>query len=486
LIMDQLRTALAWLKRYHFWVLSVLVALICIFCWYKGSANMDARYAKDQSTITGGFTTVTSLRNDPFHPNDDVNAKQLAQAKKQGEDVAKLWKQVYDRQRENALIWPSKQLSPEFIKYVENLQFGADIPSAMRNHYQNYVDGHFKDLPRIIDARVADLTAAGGRGPEAPGGLIGASNEQDESDYTCEWLPADQQFIRDELYFGQQPFPIQIWVAQENVWVYETLLRIIAQTNRAAGATRMSNAAVKIVSELSVGARAAKGSRTSGRLWMKPPAGAGPAPGEAVPGSQGPEGGTPGSRDIGPENQGPGGGAGGAANEEQARQRLLSNRYLNAEGKAIPFAGGGGGEAPANPDGSAAGAPPVDLTVFGQEYKRLPVRMVLQMDERWLPQLISECASQPLQVEVQEVRINPSDVAGLNGSPGGSGPGAGRSEGGGGGGFTFPEEPTLQAFQSHPEHVTVVIQGIIYIFNKPNRAILVPPDQANPTVAAGG
>src|SRR5262245_22674382 len=135
--MDQLRTALAWLKRYHFWVLSVLIALVCVACWYKGSTNMNARYTKDQGTITGQFTTVKNLRNQPFHANDDVNAKQSAQTKKQGEDVEKLWQQVFNRQRDHVLKWPAQQLSPEFIKYVEKLQFGADIPSELRHNYQN-------------------------------------------------------------------------------------------------------------------------------------------------------------------------------------------------------------------------------------------------------------------------------------------------------------------------------------------------------------
>ena len=48
---------------------------------------------------------------------------------------------------------------------------------------------------------------------------------------------------------------------------------------------------------------------------------------------------------------------------------------------------------------------------FGKEFKRLPVRMRLWMDQRWLPHLISECANAPLQVEVQEVRINVADDA---------------------------------------------------------------------------
>ena len=79
------------------------------------------------------------------------------------------------------------------------------------------------------------------------------------------------------------------------------------------------------------------------------------------------------------------------------------------------------------------------LTAFGNEFKRLPVRMQLWMDQRWLPQLISECANAPLQVEVQEVRINPADDGSGGGGGGRGGGGYGRGEGGGYGGRSHRE-----------------------------------------------
>ena len=84
-----------------------------------------------------------------------------------------------------------------------------------------------------------------GAGPEGgmPGMVPGMLPEDD--DYICEWF--DQAVIRDELNFPQRPSSLRIWVTQEDLWVYHTLLDVIAKTNQAAGATRMSNAAVKVV-----------------------------------------------------------------------------------------------------------------------------------------------------------------------------------------------------------------------------------------------
>ena len=89
--------------------------------------------------------------------------------------------------------------------------------------------------------------------------------------------------------------------------------------------------------------------------------------------------------------------------------------------------------------------------------------MSLQMDVRWLPHLISECANAPLQVEVKEVRINPSET----GSGGGGGYGRGGRESGGGYGSTASAEGDQMGPEAEPNIKHVIIQGIIYIFNEP-------------------
>src|SRR6478752_2166623 len=122
--MDQLRTALVWLKKHHFWVLCGLVAIIALGSWAKASGKMDALFGTSSSAIKGEFGNVKKLRDDPFHPNEDVNTKQQAQTKQQAADVAKLWQQLYDRQRQHVLEWPT-ELTKDFRDSVEKLQFGA-------------------------------------------------------------------------------------------------------------------------------------------------------------------------------------------------------------------------------------------------------------------------------------------------------------------------------------------------------------------------
>ena len=202
-----------------------------------------------------------------------------------------------------------------------------------------------------------------------------------------------------------------------------------------------------------------------------------------------------------------GGGPGGNVQMSPAQEQtfLLSGRYVDDKGQAIPVGGGGdpsaAGAPPMGPPGgtpdpaAAAGpAPPLDPALFGVGYKRLPIRMVLRMDGRWLPTLISTCANEALRIEVQEVRINTPDIAGLDsGMTGGGvsmmpsyGPRGGMSGmpgGGGPGANLFPDHTGVQLFPQQPNVVNVAILGTIYIFNKPNPNILQQSGESNPAGA---
>jgi hypothetical protein len=106
------------------------------------------------------------------------------------------------------------------------------------------------------------------------------------------------------------------------------------------------------------------------------------------------------------------------------------------------------------------------------------------MDQRHLPTLIAQCATQPLQVEVQEVRINaPDAVTGDGGMGSAFRPGGGGGFDGSSGGSLFPILTGLQEFPEKPQIATVVIQGVIYIFNKPNLELL-KVESADGSIAA--
>lgn len=441
--MDQLKKAWAWFVQHHFWVLIVVAIGVAIFCWYSGATTLAEQFASNKQKIEQQFNAISQLRNTPFKPNQSVKEKQQEQINIQQKAVRELWQELYNRQRADVLKWPAN-LSSAFRNKVEQLQFGAEIQRDLRDHYNNYVRDHFPNLPKIVGAAVAAEGSSGrSRGNYGPRGMAGRGEfgddrgrnmeEFDDTEYMVEW--EDQDIVRQQLYMPSTPTSKRIWKTQEDLWVYEALLKIIAATNEAAGADRFSNAAVRVIETMEVGQPAAQKSRTKGRIAMVEPSGAagggfGDPYGGGDMGGMGGRGGFGGEMGgefdggFGGEFRGPGMGTGDSGDAE-----LFANRYIGPDGQPM-----------------SSEPPPTEA------FKRLPIRMQLWMDERWLPQLIAECANAPLQVEVQEVRINPNE------------------SGSRGRGRVMPNAGETMVPEAEPHMKTVIVQGIIYIFNPPPEA----------------
>ncbi|CAN0351712.1 unnamed protein product, partial [Ectocarpus sp. 4 AP-2014] len=218
--------------------------------------------------------------------------------------------------------------------------------------------------------------------------------------YLVDWV--DQGELRSRLELEKVPSHLQIWVLQEDLWVYGTLLEAIAKTNAATGATRRDRAAVQTILEMKVGQSAANYDASAGRLAV-------PDTSDSVPsgGFGGEFGGEFGGGEFG------GGGFGGG--------EFGGGGFGGGEFGGGEFGGGGGGFGGEGGDPTAVllggrylgpdDAPILEVTPgeysFGREFKRLPVRLTMEMDTRWLSTLMWELANAPLQVEVDQVRFNP-------------------------------------------------------------------------------
>ena len=162
--MDKIRTALGWLKRQHFWVLTGLVALIALGCWWMATGKLRAAYETNQKTITAEFANLQAVRGASFHPNQSIIDRQNAENKKQLDSVTKLCEQLHNKQREEVLKWPP-DLSQAFRDAVEKMQpLIGEIPTELRNNYQNYIERHFPELPKQIGARPLEASELGGPG----------------------------------------------------------------------------------------------------------------------------------------------------------------------------------------------------------------------------------------------------------------------------------------------------------------------------------
>lgn len=133
------------------------------------------------------------------------------------------------------------------------------------------------------------------------------------------------------------------------------------------------------------------------------------------------------------------GGMGGYGEGGGGDATLLMGRYLDTEGQPM--------------DGDVE-------ALAGAPYRRLPVRMVLLMDQRWISQLLVFCANQALPIEVQGLRVNPDKAAAGFGGEGRMG-GNSRMHG---------VDP-----QASEGMATVYVRGVVYIYNPPNQEELTVP-----------
>lgn len=444
--MDQIKNALAWVKKYHFWVLLLVVLGLSTAAWFSASSSLASQFESNKSKIDKEFSAQQGLKNKPFKPNENINEKQAEEKDKQADETLAIWEKLYQRQTASALKWP-EELGNSFLRYMQTREFGQTIRTDKRDDYLNYIKQTFPNLVKIIDAELLeeDGRAGGRRRPRMTDGLeMGGDTTEAEPTHMVDWL--DQGLVQKKLAFAGRPSSLQIWVTQEDLWVYETLLRAIARTNEATGARRQNRTAIRTIYELQVGQDAAKNNSSSGRIYVPQNTGgsgfAGGGGGE-YGGGGGEYGGGGGEYGGGGGEYGGGGDFGGGGEYgggggEAGDGTLLAGRYLDGTGQPILEV----------PEGSFD---------FGVEYKRLPIRMQLEMDERWLPALITELANAPLQVEVEQVRINPEGAA--------SGGGRRRSSSNRGGG-------ELEVFEQNPNIGTVIVQGNIYVFNKPDQEML--------------
>ncbi len=430
--MEQVRATAKIIWEQRFWVLSVIGTLVAVACWYLAAEDLQSRFSSRKGAIDGQFTAIKGLGNEPFHPNEEVIKGDLEQAVKQRENVYQMWNDLYERQHAEVLYWPKDNLDEEFVKHMEGRKFLDNISNQMRNQYWNYIQKRFDALLEIVQARkIAQAQGTGGRAPSRfeRGGALGGSPVPGtkEGDYLVDWL--DQGTLESQLLFDEMPTSKQIWVTQEDLWVYETLLHVIARTNKQRGATRPDNTAVREIVLLQVGSPAVKSSQRRGEIYMPPDAGAADALGGGLGG------------DIG---LGGGGAMGGSLGADDG-SALLNNRYLDPAGQ------------------------PISGESLSAEFRQLPVHMKLKMDQRWLPQVLLECANAPLPVEVKWIRINPEKAR----STARPAPVASRGS----------VQETLPPVD--PNLATVEIQGAVLIYGKPDKELLNVPGVEEENQLAG-
>ncbi len=521
--MDQVKVALAVMKKYHFWLLIVVVVLVGGGVWAMASSNLAKQFEDRKTELEGARKSVTDIAGQANPPNQKVvdAIKQKNGALK--EEVQQAWELLYKEQKKNN-TWP-EELGEEFGLVINSLGPEDNIPGKYRELYWTFISNHLETLDDIIDRRKPKRDTENGQVAGRNGGMgdpmMSASTGMagEGTGREAEWVGKifwdDAQRVKQGFMWSSRPETIQVRTAQEDLWVYEALLRIIKNTN--AGATHHYNAAIKTIRELQIGrAAAAAFQQSASRLKLSALGSGGgggmdmgmgmemSGSGEEMMMSGDPMGGGA----MGGGAMGAEGGMSGAdlPPEERLRKQLYDGRYVDQNGEPL----------------MADADPPF------AEFKMMPVRMLLIMDQRKIPKLLVECANSSMPVEVHRVVLNPGRHATINfsrfgggssgdGYGGGMGMGSGMSEmdsgmgmnrgmgmggdyGGGGGGsygggdgmsgmeMGGMSEPGMMqgggyddggmggamagpsGKRTYSQHdLGVEVEGIIYIFNPPDR-----------------
>jgi hypothetical protein len=532
--MDKVKLALAVTRRFHFWALCGCFALVAPICWWFAASSLGEQCSQKKSDLDGLFKklnqrTISNVSNPRCIGEIGRQERELKK------EVYNAWSALYKEQKKNNPL--PEELGPDFKNAYEELPVKGRLDEQYREWYRNYLRLQFPDLLKIGDIRRPDLTsipnlpgAAGSPanpnlpgaatppananplpisspaprpGPFAGGGelfrnapagaqpnpaLPGAIKPPEVKWLgTVEWTNGEYEAIRANYILWQHtPSTLRVTLAQEDLWVYEALLRTIQKTNQ-----RAAGPAIKRIINLQIGAPAAMAwGATQNLVFM----GTAKATAEAAP-----------TMRDGPQEQGMsfatalGRGAKPLAAPQAATQgpapatpasptdpdtqpgdaQLMQSRYVDDNGIALPV----------------GADPPYSVLHPYSEFKMMPIRMDLSMDVRKLPLLLAECANSSMPIEVRRVRIHettsgPVNLASLQAAeappttapaPGSTDATSGRDRGSGLAAFLAsppggtrlsvgPAQPAGQADSQDvtPYDISIDVQGIIYIYNPPN------------------
>ncbi|PQO47095.1 hypothetical protein [Blastopirellula marina] len=546
--MDQIKPIIAGLKKYYFWICAGILVLVGVGGWYMSTASVDKQTETRVAEIDSSKQSAQTIARTQNHPNEDYEKAMSEWLTRYRKDIEAAWKKKWEAQQK-VLKWPAalnvngKNFADQVNKILKGNPIealpsdedgetakGSELSNSLRELYRDYIKEELPKLADIIDSNWTPTGGAGGGGMSGGGyGLggggmdggsgfgdqgfgIGGSSGAGEGGYDggygggrgiggnegpqkiplVVWNSANQGAIQAKSFDwgGRQnntPTTKEILYAQENLWVLENLMRIIAATN--GDISSPHQATIKQIISIEFG-REVKPIRSRveiPRLAMSMGEGGEGGYGE---GGYGPESamdaeGGYGDMDMMDGGMGYGEGMGGPMGEG-ALMNPGDYRYVDKDYTKLTVE-----------DMQAATTSPTQENYYLTVAKRLPIRMRFMMDQREIDKLLVECGNANLMVEVRQVRVSPtSDGSGGGGAYGGGG-GYGADMGGMNmGGMGMGEEMSGgygtdgRGGQGSDQNekffdVPVEIYGIVYIYNPVHEELLWPegsrPEEDDPT-----
>ena len=457
--MDKLKQILEVLRKHHFWILCGLAAIFGLAAWYMSTATLADQFKAGSDKINQYFTTLSSI---PPEPKEEWMPAAETHIKSATDDVKGAWEALYAEQKKNLFIWP-KSLGDDFIKGMESIEGTKnELDPPLRERYWDQVRKYVPALATIVDA-------------EAPAiGVAPVAADQPPVEHSVSWPQLSE--IQQGFEWDRSPSTQIIKQAQEELWVYEALAKIVAEVNNKKKGAHDAPIRQIISMDIAYSFGDVPLNGTRGRIPLLSGYSAlgGADPTLAPPP---PDASTPVRPDVKNRLHGDGQTTGatptdGAPMDQDSMWRGF--RYVNEKGEAMSSA-------------------EFDAAAPSAKFFLMPFRLIVNIDRRSIDRLLVECRNSQLPIEVKQVRINAS----ATGSGGAMAPvirtGGGSREhddeggrGGGGGPAFVPNDPN----SAYNRYSTVELDGVVYLIQPPNLSAAdseqTPTADSTPTPPNGG
>ena len=275
-IPDDIRGYLKQVKKYHFWLLALLMPLILVPLAFTADAKLLREIDTRSSAVKAKVDSINSITQkraeglEEFgHPQPEW-AEQISESNDAlREKILLEWKYLWDQQKP-IRAWPV-ELRSDFVRAIVRLKPDGNLSTRFRYRYLNTIRRVVKQLPERIDAQesMESLGADGGFGGGFGGGDFGMPNgaDEDSADRTVTWDSMDQSELYQSFYWTTTPSTKQIILAQEELWAYAILCDVVVKANNQSAGYH--DATIPYISRLAVGYRAAEedpGGRKGGRI----------------------------------------------------------------------------------------------------------------------------------------------------------------------------------------------------------------------------
>jgi hypothetical protein len=519
--MEKIKPVIDWIVRNRFWLSCGAMAMASIVTWFIAWRGLELQREESAKKIKSKKEAIdavlkvsadTGQEANPVnaHPNAVTEAEMNKRIEAARAAAMEAWKVRYEQQKDMLVFakeLPDQVRTPlEKHKPMEKPITEELLDITKRSTFLEFFRERMPELVRstinatwLYDAKGERLKSESEKDPRGkdPSAALKESPKQED---LVIWRPENQALWHSKVTKftgydgntekGDRPTSTQMLALQQDVWILEALLKIIAEVNK--GYIANDLAPVKRIDHILVGKDAKTSEPKVSDVSYVVPGGVGAA----------------GVRKSG------GRVSDDRKDSEAAADSAKKTLFNPGEGDS-PFHGRYVDRTNQQLNRSELDrlyeSPALSDRTYLYVAKRVPVRVAVKMDERMIGEFLAVAANSPFTFEVRSIRINTPmksfDRAKPVGSGGGGagqdkvdkagggggiiGAGEGGDDSGGGGGGGDDGAASLLADEKNPEtrksyDVRVEFIGIVKIYNEPNPAALMPAGAGGEGGADGG